>query len=236
MNIGWTTAIAVLAACSQCAWADTHCYTFRNDSPGVTTLTFSYNQTVGNVITSAAIDPGRTFPFDGHPWCWNLPDAISATVAVSGTGAPGWKGELVLGNGTTAAPTGTYAVVGVPPISAKPAPAPAPNVPPAVIAPAAVAAPPASTGSETCITNAYPNNAVYCLTSNQTGIRLGCGMGHTGISGSIVISRLALTCKDGRKFKLTCTPGLHGTQLCNVDESEMCTGSNPWNAGDYCTH
>src|SRR5215469_14650422 len=106
-------AVAVsLAALSQTTWADTHCYGFRNDSAGVAMLSFSYHPSVGNVITGAAVDPGKTYPFDGRPWCWNLPEGTTATVAVSGPAAPQWKGTLVLGNGTGTTPSGTYVVAG----------------------------------------------------------------------------------------------------------------------------
>src|SRR5215471_17062752 len=129
-------AVAVsLAALSQTTWADTHCYGFRNDSAAVATLSFSYHPLVGNVITGAAVDPGRTYPFDGRPWCWNLPEGTTATVTVSGPAAPQWKGTLVLGNGAATTPSGTY-VVGSPAAPATAAAAPAT----AAAAPAAAAA------------------------------------------------------------------------------------------------
>ena len=49
-----------MALLSHPARADTHCYGFRNDSAEVATLSFSYHPSIGNVITGAAIDPGKT--------------------------------------------------------------------------------------------------------------------------------------------------------------------------------
>src|SRR5262250_3132047 len=92
------------------ALADTHCYGFRNDSSEVVALSFAYHPSIGNVITGAALEPGKTYPFDGRPWCWNLPEDTTATVTVVGPGAPQWKGTLVLGNHSGTAPSGTYVV------------------------------------------------------------------------------------------------------------------------------
>src|SRR5215468_387311 len=92
------------------AVADTHCYGFRNDSSEVVALSFAYHPSIGNVITGAALEPGKTYPFDGRPWCWNLPEDTTATVTVGGSGAPQWKGTLVLGNRSGTAPSGTYVV------------------------------------------------------------------------------------------------------------------------------
>src|SRR5215831_3324046 len=159
-------AVAVLmTALSQTTWADTHCYGFRNDSAAVATLSFSYHPPVGNVITGAAVDPGKTYPFDGRPWCWNLPEGTTATVTVSGPAAPQWKGTLVLGNRIDTAPSGTY-VVGAAAAAAVPPVAP--------VAPVAAAAQPG-----TCLANSYPNNEAYCLTSLATDIQIDCGVGHT---------------------------------------------------------
>src|SRR6516165_12575452 len=124
----------LITALSQAAWADTHCYDFRNDSAAVATLSFSYHPPVGNVITGVAVDPGKTYPFDGRPWCWNLPEGTTATVAVSGPAVPQWKGNLVLGNGTGTAPSGTYVMGGVTAAAAAPVAAP--------VAPVAAAAQP----------------------------------------------------------------------------------------------
>ena len=92
------------------ALADTHCYGFRNDSSEVVALSFAYHPSIGNVITGAALEPGKTYPFDGRPWCWNLPEDTTAIVTVVGPGAPQWKGTLVLGNRSGTAPSGTYVV------------------------------------------------------------------------------------------------------------------------------
>jgi len=204
----------------ESAQADTHCYGFRNDSTEVVTLSFAYQPSIGNVITGAALDPGKTYPFDGRPWCWNLPQDTTATVTVSGPGAPQWRGTLVLGNRNGTAPSGTYAV------GAATA---------AVAAPAAAAAS-AAAQPHACLANSYPNNEVYCLTALEKDIQLGCGVGHTGISGTIVVSHLTLQCRNGRKLKLTCGTTTGGRQKCNLNDHEICTDENVRNAGEYCAH
>jgi len=199
----------VTVLCQSAMAADAHCYTFRNDSKGVTTLSFSYNQTIGNVVTSAAIDPGKTYPFDGRPWCWNLPDGYTATVTVAGSGAPQWTGNLVLGNGPSTASSGTYVVADTKPAPAQP---------------------------EGCLANSFPHNEAYCLTALKTDIHLQCGVGHTGLSGVIVVSHLSLTCHDGRKWNLTCIDRGAFGQQCDLNDQQMCKGENQWPAAGYCPH
>jgi hypothetical protein len=206
------------------ARADTHCYGFRNDSAGVATLSFSYHPSTGNVITGAAIEPGKSYPFDGRPWCWNLPEGTTATVTVAGPAAPQWKGTLILGNGTGTAPSGTYVMGGVTSTAA------------AAAAPAAAAATPATAPSGTCLANTYPNNETYCLTALQSDIQLGCGVGHTGISGTIVVNHLTLTCRNGRSLKLTCGTATGGRQKCNLNDHQICTDDSVRSAADYCAH
>ena len=235
-------AVAVaLSLVSHTARADTHCYGFRNDSAGVATLSFSYHPSTGNVITGAAIEPGKTYPFDGRPWCWNLPEGTTATVTVAGPAAPQWKGTLVLGNGTGTAPSGTYVMARAPTAAAAPsgaAPAAAAAAAPAAAAgtAAAATATPATAPSGTCLANTYPNNETYCLTALQTDIQLGCGVGHTGISGTIVVNHLTLTCRNGRSLKLTCGTATGGRQKCNLNDHQICTDDNVRSAADYCAH
>lgn len=212
-------AVAVLIALlSHTARADTHCYGFRNDSAEVATLSFAYQPSIGNVITGAAIDPGKTYPFDGRPWCWNLPEGTTATVTVAGPAVPQWKGALVLGNGTGTAPSGTYVMGGAT----------------ATAAAAPVAPPAAATQSGTCLANSYPNSETYCLTALETGIPLGCGVGHTGISGTITVSHLTVKCHNGRSLKLTCGTATGGRQKCNLNDHQICTDDNVRSAADYC--
>jgi hypothetical protein len=219
-------AVAVLMALlSHMARADTHCYGFRNDSPGVAVLSFSYQPPVGNVITGAAVDPGKTYPFDGRPWCWNLPEGTTATVAVSAPAAPQWKGTLLLGNGTGTAPSGTYVLGNV-------AAAAVPAAPPATAAAAAGAV----AHSDNCLANSFPKSDAYCLTGLENDVRIGCGVGHTGISGSIVVSHLTLKCGNGRKLKLTCGTTTGGRQKCNLNDHEICTDESVRSAADYCLH
>jgi hypothetical protein len=218
-------AVAVLMALlCHTARADTHCYGFRNDSAGVATLSFSYHPSVGNVITGAAVDPGKSYPFDGRPWCWNLPEGTTATVAVSGPGAPQWKGTLVLGNGTGTAASGTYVVGSVTAAAVSAAP------------PAAAAAAAAVAESDNCLANSFAKSDAYCLTGLENDVRIGCGVGHTGISGSIVVSHLTLKCRNGKKLKLTCETTTGGRQKCNLNDHEICTDESVRSASDYCLH
>jgi hypothetical protein len=190
------------------ARADDHCYLFRNAASGVTTLAFAYSPAVGGVVTGAAIEPGGTYPFDGKPWCWKLPAGTTATVRVTGAGSPGWTGTLVLGNGAPAAASGTYVLGGGD----------------------------AAKAAQNCLPNSYPNNKVFCLTAVQTGVHVRCGTGHTGISGTMVVDHLSLTCPDGRKWELICANALGGRQVCNLNERQMCDSENQWSAADHCTH
>jgi hypothetical protein len=223
-------AIAVFAAVSV-ARADTHCYGFRNDSAEVATLGFTYHPSIGNVITGVAVDPGKTYPFDGRPWCWNLPEGTTATVVVAGPAAPQWKGTLVLGNATGTAPSGTYAIGAAPAASVARAAAVAPAA--AVVTPAAAAVA-AGKASAACLANSFPNNDAYCLTALETGIALRCGAGHTGISGTIVVDHLALKCQNGRTLKLTCGTTTGGRQKCNLNDDQICTDDNVRNAANFC--
>jgi hypothetical protein len=215
-------AVAVLlAVLGESASADTHCYTFRNDSTEVATLTFSYQPAIGNVITGAALDPGKTYPFDGRPWCWNLPEEITATVAASGAATAQWKGTLVLGNKAGTAPSGTYVLGGTKTSAAAP-----------VASTAAVA----GAQSDPCLANPFPHNDAYCLTALETGKPLSCGVGHTGVSGTIIVSHLTLKCRNGKKLKLTCGTATGGRQKCNLNDPEICTDESVRSAADYCGH
>ena len=258
MKIAFGALVALLSLPCQVAYADIHCYDFRNDSGAVATLVFSYRPAIGNVITGAALEPGKSYPFDGRPWCWNLPEGTTATVTVSGTAAPAWKGTLVLGNGPNTAPSGTYVIGGVKTTAVTPAvpsagaaavapvaatagaataaatvaPAAAPR---AAVAPAAVA--PAAAGAaqaDNCLANTYPGNAAYCLAALENDIRVQCGVGHTGVSGNIVVSHLTVKCHSGKSLKLSCRTVTGGRQKCDLNDHEICTDENVRNAAEYC--
>jgi hypothetical protein len=230
MKIAFGALAALIALQCQVARADIHCYDFRNDSGGVATLAFSYHPATGNVITGAALEAGKSYPFDGRPWCWNLPEGTTATVAVSGAAAPEWKGTLVLGNGPGTAPSGTYVVGG-----AK-AGAAAPAVPPVAAAAAAPAATAAAAQAGNCLANTYPNNGAYCLTALEDDVRIQCGVGHTGVSGNIVVSHLTVKCHSGKSLKLTCRTVTGARQKCDLNDHEICTDEDVGNAADYCGH
>jgi hypothetical protein len=224
-KIAWGAVAVLTIALCQRAWADTHCYDFHNDSAAVATLSFSYHPPVGNVITGVAVDPGKTYPFDGRPWCWNLPEGTTATVVVSGPAVPKWKGTLVLGNGTGTTPSGTYVVASATAVAGASTAA--------AVAPIAAAVQP-GTQPGTCLANSYPNNEAYCLTGLETDLHVDCGVGHTGISGTIVVSHLAVKCRNGRSLKLTCGTATGGRQKCNLNDHQICTDDTVRSAADYC--
>jgi hypothetical protein len=248
MKLSLGTALALSALLSHTARADVHCYLFRNDASGVTALTFSYSPPMGNVMTGVAIDPGKTYPFDGRPWCWNLPAGSTALVTVAGSGVPRWTGQLVLGNGSRTADSGTYVMGGDAPPAA--AASPSSHVVPAtamtaaastsaasaavVGAPASTTATAAAAPSRTCLPNSFPNGTSYCLTALQSGIQLRCDTSHTGRSGSVTIDHLSLTCPGGQSLKLTCMDGLGGHQLCALGDSQICTIEYPRSAAEFC--
>jgi len=232
------TVLVLAVILSRPAGADVHCYSFRNDSAGVATLAFAYSPAIGNVVTGVAIDPGKTYPFDGRPWCWNL-SGYTAVVTVSGSGLPGWSDKLVLGNGPHTAESGTYLLTGAAAATAATATAAAvtatATTAATVSAPAArVAAAATATPTPACLPNSYPNNSSYCLKALQTGIKVRCGAGHTGTSGTLTVDYLDVTCANGRKFKLTCMNVIGGRQQCDLNDHEMCTDESPRSAAEYC--
>jgi len=216
----------LLTLLAQPCRAETHCYEFRNDSKDVVTLNFSYHPQIGNVITGAAVDPGKTYPFDGRPWCWNLPEEVTATVAVSAAATPQWKGSLVLGNRAGTTPSGTYVVGAASATAAAPAAAAG-----GAAAPAVAAAP-----APVCLANSFPNNDAYCLTGLDSNVEVGCGTGHTGISGTLVVNHLTVQCRNGRKLKLTCGTTTGGRQKCDLNDHAICTDDHVRSAAEYCTH
>jgi len=60
MKVAFGAVAVLFPLLCQNARADTHCYTFRNDSAMVVTLNFSYQPATGSVITGAALEPGKT--------------------------------------------------------------------------------------------------------------------------------------------------------------------------------
>jgi hypothetical protein len=157
---------------------------------------------------------------------------------------------LVLGNRSGTAPSGTYVVRAATPAAAAPganagaaAGAASASVAGAAAAstasaPAAAKAAPAAAstaaGPDACLANSYPNNEAYCLTALENDIQLRCGTGHTGISGTIVVSHLTLQCRGGRSFKLTCGTATGGRQKCDLNDQQICTDENVRSAADYC--
>ena len=88
----------------------------------------------------------------------------------------------------------------------------------------------------TCLANSYPDNEAYCLTALETDVHVDCGVGHTGISGGIAVSHLAVKCRNGRSLKLTCGTATGGRQKCNLNDHQICTDDTVRSAADYCAH
>ena len=82
--------------------------------------------------------------------------------------------------------------------------------------------------------NSFPDNDAYCLTGLQTGVKVECGMGHTGISGAIVVDHLKLQCRNGKKLALTCGTTTAGRQKCAVNDYRICTDEYVRNAAQFC--
>jgi hypothetical protein len=86
------------------------CYIFKNQTHQVVKLTFLYNSPVGNGMPlTQEILSGGAWP-QAPGWCWNTPSGFTAQVELSVGAAFRWPGALVLGNGPSGAPSGTYVI------------------------------------------------------------------------------------------------------------------------------
>jgi Ricin-type beta-trefoil lectin domain-like len=102
-------ALALLGV-GQVARAD-NCYVLTNRTSSTQTWRFSYDGNVpfGSPISIAMIPSGR-YPVDG-PWCFHTPDGIYVRVSLDNGGlTTSWTGQLILGNGPLAYPSGTYSL------------------------------------------------------------------------------------------------------------------------------
>ena len=87
-----------------------NCYVIENRTNSAITLRFSYNGTPGTgSILSVDLMPNRHYPARGE-WCWNTRADQWAKVTIETTAAyrQSWEGQLILGNGGPASPTGRY--------------------------------------------------------------------------------------------------------------------------------
>ena len=191
-----------------------HCYIFENRSSATVKLAFRYNTPVNSPVIGATLSPGSRFP-QKDPWCWHTPSGVTATVDITITGGPaenGWSGPLLLGNGPTTSPSGTYTF-----ITPQSPPIPGGRVP----------------GGG--ILNSYPGNENFILTFASNGLRTTCATYNN--SGTLAgrtydLVHLRITCKDGRKWNLSCVAD---GSLCNLSDSQLCYGLTQKNVGQHCT-
>lgn len=100
------------------AMLQANCYVIRNtNSNGNIELRFQYNGPIPEGgVTQATVFPNQQFPLGGGQWCWNNTGSYSATVFSSGPGhlrgpnGQEWRSALVLGDGGTFSPSGTYTI------------------------------------------------------------------------------------------------------------------------------
>lgn len=198
-------AATVLTALSSAAHANA-CYVLKNASKGIVPLNFAYS---GPVAEGSPVhidmQPGGVYPPQGQ-WCWNTP-GYTATMTYGGQVKQSWNGTLVLGNGPTAYPGGTYT------ISDNVAPAPAP--------------------AGKCLGSPYPGAKNYCLKNVGKDVQMHCGMGNAHRNGNFSArSGIQLVCHNGKAWQLTCLKDGTG---CNVNDTEFCTGLSQWDVGQHCT-
>ena len=87
-----------------------NCYVLENKTNSAIKLQFSYNGSVGlGTVTAVELAPHSHYPARG-PWCWNTRGDQWAIVTIDTSAAymPSWDGQLVLGNGGPAYPSGRY--------------------------------------------------------------------------------------------------------------------------------
>jgi hypothetical protein len=118
----WMASVVVLATAATVKSAHANCYTFQNNATGPVTLHFTYN---------APVAPGSNNPINVtipsrqvYQTCYNGRDGFTATISVTGSGTPSWRGLLVLGDGPPPnfAPGGTY-TINPTPVAVNPPPA-----------------------------------------------------------------------------------------------------------------
>lgn len=89
-----------------------NCYVLENRTNHSIKLQFEYNGPVGEgTVTAVELMPNGHYPNRGQ-WCWNTRADQWAKVTVNSTQPyrPSWEGQLVLGNGGPASPSGRYAL------------------------------------------------------------------------------------------------------------------------------
>jgi len=87
-----------------------NCYVLENRTNYAIKLRFSYSGTPGEgSILAVDLMPNRHYPARGE-WCWNTRADQWAKVTIETTAAyrQSWEGQLILGNGGPASPTGRY--------------------------------------------------------------------------------------------------------------------------------
>jgi len=87
-----------------------NCYVLENRTNYAIKLRLSYNGTPGEgSVLAVDLMPNRHYPARGE-WCWNTRADQWAKVTIETTAAyrQSWDGQLVMGNGGPASPTGRY--------------------------------------------------------------------------------------------------------------------------------
>ena len=87
-----------------------NCYVLQNNTDSPQTWHFQYSNPLPGAKTQLRLAAHAQFPAN-RAWCWDTPSDYYATTAVDpGAYTPSWQGALVLGNGSNAAPSGTYSL------------------------------------------------------------------------------------------------------------------------------
>jgi len=87
-----------------------NCYVLENRTNHPVKLQFDYNGPVGaGSVTAVELMPNDHYPRRGQ-WCWNTRSDQWAKVTITSSEPyrASWEGQLVLGNGGPASPSGRY--------------------------------------------------------------------------------------------------------------------------------
>jgi hypothetical protein len=89
-----------------------NCYVIENKTNSPIKLQFDYNGPVGNgTVTAVELMPNGRYP-TRNQWCWNTREDqwAKVTVVTNAEYRPSWSGQLILGNGGPASPSGVYSL------------------------------------------------------------------------------------------------------------------------------
>jgi hypothetical protein len=87
-----------------------NCYVLQNNTDSVQTWHFQYSHPLPGGKTILRLAAHSQFPAN-RAWCWDTAADYYAVATVDpGTYATSWQGTLIIGNGGTAFPSGTYSL------------------------------------------------------------------------------------------------------------------------------